>query len=143
MKKCIAFVALVVVAGWSAGANDDAAKAAKKLEGKYEVLEAIRAGKPEPKAADIKSFTIKDGEIVIDDGQREEKATFKLDPSKKPTEIDLSPPGKDKVVKGIYQIEETDKGLELTLAFTRDGERPKNFDGKGNDEMVLKLLRKK
>lgn len=146
MRMLIAVVGLVLAAGWTAlAADDDAAKAAKKLEGKYEVVSATRGGKPEPKAAEVKSFVIKDGEIIMDSGTREEKAKFTLDPSKTPAEIDIKPT--NEAVKGIYKTKETDKGLELTIAFTKSGKdgsvRPKDFKGEGADEVVISLLRKK
>ena len=70
-----------------------------------------------------------------------------MDPTQKPPHIDLSPGGKGKKGKmmGIYEPKETDKGLELTLAFgfLPEHPRPKDFKGEGKDEIVFKLLRKK
>ena len=101
-------------------------------------------GKTDKKAEELKLLTIKDGEIVLTIGDKEEKAKFKLDPSKKPAEIDIDPGKNDRTVPGIYQTKDTDKGLELTIAFG-DGpkaERPTDFKGEGR-VVVLKLLRKK
>jgi uncharacterized protein (TIGR03067 family) len=136
-----AAVMLVAVAGLSV-ADDDAAK---KLNGSYSVIEVLIDGKPSPKAKNIKSFDLKDGTITIKDSDREEGAKFKLDPSKTPPEIDITPlKGNEETVRGIYQTKETDTGLELTIAFAKNGgPRPKDFMGKGKDETVLKLLRKK
>ena len=46
---------------------------------------------------------------------------------------------------GLYEAKETDKGLELTLAFPKNptSPRPKDFKGEAQDEIVVKLLRKK
>jgi uncharacterized protein (TIGR03067 family) len=139
------FLALALPA---VAADDDAKAAAKKLEGSYTVLEGTSGGKPEPKAADVKSFVIKDGKITIEvKDEKEMIAKFTLDPSKKPAEIDLMPEegGKTETIKGIYMTKETDKGLELSIAFGKgpSAARPKNFDGKGEDEIAIKLLRKK
>ncbi|MDB5311358.1 MAG: hypothetical protein JWO38_5560 [Gemmataceae bacterium] len=145
MRRMLAVVGLVLTAGWTAGAaDDDAAKAAKKLEGSYQVVEATRGGKPDPKGKEVKSFTIKNGTIVISAGDRDETAKFTVDPSKTPAHIDLVPKD-DHSVPGIYAVKETDKGLELTIAFTKGANesRPKDFKGEGEGDIVIKLLRKK
>ena len=153
MQKLIAlaaFLALAIPATYARNAaDDDAAKAATKLEGTYEVVSAVRGGKPDEKGKEIESFTIKDGKIVIamKDAGKEMKAKFTIDPSKKPAEIDLMPEenGKDETIKGIYQTKDTDKGLELSIAFGRgpNADRPKDFKGEADTETSVKLLRKK
>lgn len=148
MRNFVAAAAFLAFAlPMSARPDDDAKTAAKKLEGTYTVVEATRAGKPEPKAADVKSFTIKDGKITI--AVKDEKdhiAKYTVDPAKKPAEIEVAPEDEGgKEMKGIYMTKETDKGLELTIALGigPDAARPKNFEGKGEQEMLIKLLRKK
>src|SRR5262245_8156084 len=135
---------LFLAASGTVIAADDAKEAAKKLEGTYEVVELITEGKPDPKKDDVQSVVIKDGEITIKTGKRDESAKFTLDPSKKPAHIDIMPGGDEKVL-GIYQTKETDKGLELTIAFRKDKntERPTDFKGEGKDDVILTLLRKK
>ncbi len=134
---------VLALCGWTAGAADDPKDAAKKLEGTYEVLDLIADGKPDKKKDDVMSVVIKDGEIIIKLGKRDESAKFTLDPSKKPAHIDINPKGDEKLA-GIYELKETDKGTELTIAFAKDGkERPKDFKGEGKDNAVLKLFRKK
>jgi len=120
----------------------DPKDAAKKLEGTYEVLEVLAGGKPDPKKDEVKSVEIKDGQIIIK-AKRDEPAKFTLDPSKKPGHIDISP-GKEKL-PGIYAVKETDKGTELTIAFSMadKAERPKDFKGAGKEDVVMKLFRKK
>ena len=138
------FLALSV---WTCSAADDPKDAAKKLEGTYEVLDVIVDGKPDKKKDEVSAVVIKDGEIIIKTGKRDEAAKIRLDPSKKPAHIDIMPgrPGKvDEKIAGIYEVKETDKGTELTIAFAHDGkERPKDFKGEGKDNAVLKLFRKK
>lgn len=149
MKKLFAFAALLALAvPVSHAADDDAAKAAKKIEGTYEVVSATRGGKPDKKAEDVESFTIKDGKITIATKGKERNAKMTLDPSKKPAHIDIKPEagegGKGDTIKGIYVTKDTDKGLELSIAFAQDGgERPKDFKGDGEQEVSIKLLRKK
>jgi uncharacterized protein (TIGR03067 family) len=143
LSSFAAFLALAIPI--AAGAADDA-NAAKKLEGNYEVVSATRGGKPDEKAKDVTSFTIKDGKIIIGAKGKEMAAKFTLDPSKKPAEIDIVPEenGKGDVIKGIYESKDTKKGFELSIAFGRDaGARPTDFKGSGDNEVSLKLLRKK
>lgn len=149
MQKLIAlaaFLALAIPA--TQAADDDAAKAAKKLEGTYELISATRGGKPDGDAKDVESFTIKDGKIIIKlkDAGKETNAKFTLDPSKKPAHIDLAHEVADQTSKGIYEAKDTDKGLELSISIALprgDGERPKDFKGDAENEISLKLLRKK
>ena len=141
LTAAVLFLAIVCTAG---RAQDDAKTAAKKLEGNYEVTSVAAGGKTDDtKKAEVKSFVIKDGMITIT-SRREETAKFTVDPSKKPAHIDLDA-GKDRVMPGIYETKETEKGLELTIAFG-DGpkaERPKDFKGEDGRTVVIKLLRKK
>ena len=127
--------------------SDEKEDAAKKLAGSYEVVSVAVAGKPDDSKKDeVTSFEIKGGELVVKVKDRDESAKFTLDPSKKPAHIDITPKDENEPVKGIYATKETDKGLELTLAFSKEGpnaERPKDFDGKGEHDIVVKLLRKK
>lgn len=148
MNKLIAMSAVLALAiPATRAADDDAAKAAKKLEGKYEVVSATRGGKPDEHAKDVESFTIKDGKIIIAlKGGKDMTAKMTLDPSKKPAHIDITPEenGKDETLKGIYESKDTDKGLELNIAFGRDGaDRPKDFKGEADNEVSIKLFRTK
>jgi uncharacterized protein (TIGR03067 family) len=144
MMAAVAFLALAVPLT-RADEKDDAAK---KLEGAYEVVSVTVAGKPDDaKKDEVTSFEIKDKMLLVKVKDRDESVKFTLDPSKKPAHIDITPKGdKDEVVKGIYATKETDKGLELTVAFSMEGpnaDRPKDFDGRGEHDIVIKLLRKK
>jgi uncharacterized protein (TIGR03067 family) len=124
---------------------DEKADAAKKLDGKYEIVSVLVNGRPDDKKKDeAKGVEIKDGTLSIKGEKRTESVKFTLDPSKKPAHIDMSV-GPKEVVLGIYEAKETDKGLELVLAFSKglSKDRPKDFKGEGEDAMVLTLLRKK
>jgi uncharacterized protein (TIGR03067 family) len=127
---------------------DEKEDALKKLNGTYEVLSLVIEGKADTKKADKVTFVIKDGTLTVieaDKKDRNENAKITLDPSKKPAQIDLTPDkGKDETLLGIYEVKETDKGTELTIALGRDKTaRPKDFKGEGKGEMVVKLLKKK
>jgi uncharacterized protein (TIGR03067 family) len=147
MRKTMAAVAFLALAV-PVARSDEKDDAAKKLEGPYEVVSVLVAGKPDNEKKDeVTTFEIKDRVLVIKVKEtRDESAKFTLDPSKKPAHIDISPKEGADVVKGIYAAKDTDKGLELTIAFSKEGpdaERPKDFDGKGEHDIVIKLLRKK
>ncbi len=134
----------LTLAAFTAGAADDPKDAAKKLEGTYEVVDFLVGGKPDAKKDEVKTFEIKGDEIIIKLDKKNETAKFTLDPTQKPAHINIMPGGGEKVL-GIYEVKETDKGTELTIAFGKEGKsaRPKDFKGAGKEEMVLKLLRKK
>ncbi|VTU02142.1 unnamed protein product [Gemmataceae bacterium] len=124
---------------------DEKADAAKKLDGTYEVVSVLVNGRPDDKKKDeAKGVEIKDGTLSIKGEKRTESVKFTLDPSKKPAHIDMSV-GPKEVVLGIYEAKDTDKGLELVLAFSKglSKDRPKDFKGEGEDAMVLTLLRRK
>lgn len=137
--RTLAALALLAAAAPTAGADD--ATAAKQLDGAYEVLEVLTGGKPDKKKDEVKSFVIKGGEIVIATGQKGEAVKFAVDPSKKPAHIDITG-AKGESLPGIYELKETDKGTELTVALSR-ADRPKDFKGEGPDDVVMKLFRKK
>jgi uncharacterized protein (TIGR03067 family) len=113
-------------------------KAMKELEGTYKVTALEKGGKPAPKELmESLKVTIKGEEFLIKVGDDEKKAKFKVDSSKTPNTIDITPsegPEKGKTFPGIFKIE---KG-EVTVAFTEKGDRPKEFKSEG-DAMLLKM----
>jgi uncharacterized protein (TIGR03067 family) len=143
VKKFIAVAACLALVIPFASADE---AAAKKLNGSYQVLLLTVGGKPDDKKKDrVSEFVIRDGTIEIKESSgKADTARFTVDPTKKPAHIDLSPGGDEKMM-GIYEAKETDKGLELTLAFPKNptSPRPKDFKGEGPDDIVVKLLRKK
>ncbi|MBX9624592.1 MAG: TIGR03067 domain-containing protein [Gemmataceae bacterium] len=142
MRKLIAAAFLAVVVPVSRA--DDAADAAKKLEGTYTLVEFVRGGKADAKKAErVEAVEIKDGAITIKTpGGKEPPARFTVDPSRKPAPIDLKADQKE--IPGIYQTKDAADGFELTIAFARNGaDRPKDFKGEGPAETVIKLRRKK
>ena len=141
MKRLVAAVAAALVVVGAGSARQDAAPA-KSIDGTYKVLSATFGGKTDTEKAAKATFEFKDGTVKISDGPKEdEAAAYKLDPSKTPGHIDVTPKN-DKVVLGIYQTKTTPAGLELTIAFTKDGgDRPTDFKGDGPGAVVIKLLR--
>ncbi len=135
-----AFLAGLVAVGAGAARQD---APAKSIDGSYKVLSATFGGKPDTEKTAKAQFEFKDGVVMIGEAgkEREEKAEFKLDPTKTPGHIDISPKN-DKQVLGIYQTKATKEGLELTIAFTKNGkDRPTDFKGDDKDAVVIRLLR--
>jgi uncharacterized protein (TIGR03067 family) len=121
-------------------------KALKELEGKYTVTHLEKGGKVAEKAkADSLAVAITGDELVITvagkDDKQDRKAKIKVDASRTPHTIDISPTegdAKGKTFPGIYKAE---KG-EVTLVFTEEGDRPKEFKSEGK-VMLLKMKKAK
>ena len=124
------------------------------LQGKWKAVAATRDGKARTEE-ELKDkpmmLTFEGDKATLRDGDRDvgEPVTFKLDPSKKPKQIDVKPPaGSDgterPMMKGIYEL----KGDTLKLAFKRaeepgqSPERPTDFTP-GERGMVVTLERQK
>ena len=119
-------------------------KALKELEGTYTVVSMEKGGKAAPKeATESLKIAFKGDELIItipdEKETKEKKAKIKVDASKTPNTIDISPldgPEKGKTFLGIYKAE---KG-EVTLVFTEKekGDRPKELKSEG-ESMLVKL----
>lgn len=125
---------------------DEKDDAAKKLNGNYEVIDVLVGGKTDDSKKDAKIvFVFKDGTIAIKEGDKDKDETvkFTVDPSKKPPHIDIMPTD-NKSVPGIYELKVADKTTTLAIAFAKGegGDRPKDFEGKGKGEVVIKLRKK-
>lgn len=141
--KRFAAVAFAVGVLAVAGRAQDAADAGKKIAGTYKVLSLSKGGMTVEKDTTGVKVVVTADSIAFHEGDKKaDTATFKLDPSKTPGHIDLSPPGGKKTLLGIYQTKATAAGQELWIAFSKDEtERPKDFSTDGPTTMVLKLLR--
>jgi uncharacterized protein (TIGR03067 family) len=146
MRQLLGSVVFLAAATYSIA--DEKTDAAKKLNGTYQVISVSIDGQPDNEKTDKTTLTFKDGTIEVKDSgekDKDENAKYTVDPSKKPAEIDLTPEkGSEGTLLGIYEMKDTDKGTELTIALGMPkGERPKDFKGEGKGEMLVKLLRKK
>lgn len=113
-------------------------KALKELEGTYKVLAIEKSGKSLPAdVIDSIKVTIRGDDFSFKIGDDEKKAKIKVDSTKTPYVIDITPgdgPEKGKSFPGIVKLE---KG-EVTLAFTEKGDRPKEFKSEG-ETILLKM----
>ncbi len=131
---------LILAAGLLAAPapKDDVTK--NKIEGTWVVVTTTRNGKADDEIKGEK-LIFKDGTITITSKKKNEKATYKVNTSKKPHEIDVTPEGEKEIVLGIYMVE----GDTLKMCFTKPGnERPTEFSAKeGSPAMLIELKREK
>lgn len=142
MTRSILLTLVAVLSAGVANADDEAnKKAAKELEGSYEMVQMVRDGEavPAERVKAVTGVTIKDGELILKTGPSEDKATFAVTAGKNPAHIDITS-GSGELRPGIYKLEKD----ELTIVFhTIDKTRPINFDGKGNGARKLVLKKSK
>lgn len=126
----------------------DAPKEDAPLDGTWTVSKIGRGGRKPPEEL-LKSLkvVIKGDVLEMTDGKRGEPATFTLEPSATPKEIDLvfkeGPDGSvERTALGIYELD----GDELKFAWRKDGgPRPKEFasiSGERTSELLI-LVRAK
>jgi uncharacterized protein (TIGR03067 family) len=128
----------VVFASAGLAAGGDAAKEQKKFEGTWSVLSAQKAGKDAP-ANDIKEvrFIFSGDKMTFRKGDETKDGTFKIDPSKKPAQIDVTIDGMNH--PGIYKFE----GDKLQICVGHD-ERPAEFKSpEGSKTFLVTLKREK
>jgi uncharacterized protein (TIGR03067 family) len=138
----------LAIHGVSAG---DTQKDQERLQGIWKATRVIVNGTEVPEDV-LKGITvtIRGNEINTafkgDDQDMNQKASFKLDPSKKPKQIDLVPadgPEKGKKLEGIYEIE----GDTLRMAIAPpigESKRPENFNAaEGSTAFVMTFQRAK
>ena len=128
-------VAVLISSLVGAATAQDAEKELKKLEGTYKVKALTKDGMDAPKEVmdSVKGVAIKGGKLIIKVMGEDKTAKIKVDPTKKPAHIDITPedgPEKDKTFPGIYKVE---KG-ELTIVVRR-GRRPaEGLQGQGRED---------
>jgi uncharacterized protein (TIGR03067 family) len=131
-------IALVILPFCSLAFAEDAAL--KELDGDYTLKAFERGGKPVPDEVlkGVSSISITGGKLKLTASGQERIAVLKLNPAKKPAEVELFPQGaeyeKGRKFIGLYQFE---KG-ELTLVYAENGDRP--TDLKGESANVTKLV---
>lgn len=135
--KQFAVASAVMIAAF-AGVVTAQDKLLKELEGTYKVTALEKGGKAADKQkAESLKIVIKGDDLVISVEGEEKKAKIKVDGTKTPATIDITPsdgPEKGKTFPGIVKL---DKG-EVTIAFTEKGDRPKDFKSEG-ETLLLKM----
>jgi uncharacterized protein (TIGR03067 family) len=122
-------------------AQDDAAKKDMKLlEGTWTVESATKDGKDFDRIKNDK-LVFAGNKLTVKMKDRDENATYTIDPSKKPKTIDISTEGKMERVEGIYEV----KGDSLKICFGEPGtQRPDAFSaGDGTNRFLVVLKREK
>ena len=148
MKQFCSLVVLLAVSSFLLADKDkDNDKAVKKelvkFEGTWKIESMVIDGKEAPpevfKEAKLvckgDQFTMTHGDVVY-------KGTFKVDPSKKPKEIDVTfteGPEKGKTVKGIYEVD--DETYKVCMS-EDEKDRPKKLESKEGSGHVLEILKK-
>ncbi len=112
-----------------------------KLEGTWQLVSAETDGKrlPDEQAKQIR-VVIQGGKHTVYFGEKPlaEGVPFKIDPSKKPTQVeDTLPDGRK--VRGIYQL---DGDTLRSCVAAPDKERPTKFTGKAGSGYTLRVFKR-
>jgi uncharacterized protein (TIGR03067 family) len=125
-------------------AADPAAKGSGKIEGTWTAVSAERNGEkmPEDQVKKLKLIITAD-KFKADAGDEKHEADYKIDATKKPATIDVTPldgAEKGKTILGIYALQ----GDELKICLARPGgnERPTEFASKADSETLLIVLKR-
>lgn len=123
-----------------------AKKDAERLQGDWTVLRMEEAGKKAPDEL-LKSMAVAckgDKLTVTANGKVVVAFRVKLDPTKKPAEVDLTHlvgDDKDKTEKGIYEFK---KDGTVWFCIAEIGKaRPKGFEAKKDEQQTLVVLKRK
>jgi len=135
-------VALALAPG--ASAQEDAKKEQDRLQGKWQItkMEVENKAFPPEDLAKLKISIEGNKFITLKDNGEQEKNSFKLDATKKPRRIDVTPLGgplEGQTLEGIYALE--GETLKMCLALP-DGARPDAFAA-GDMRVFITLKRVK
>jgi uncharacterized protein (TIGR03067 family) len=145
MKPLLAFLALGLLVG-ADSPKDDATKVQEKLQGTWKAISVERRGESKHDEEDHRlifdgnQFRIKRGDQTMIQG------TFKLEPSKKPTEIDMkitedqNGKQKGKTALGIYTLD--GDTLKWCVADPGTTERPKDFSAPPDTKIMFITLKR-
>ena len=138
LSAAVLFTGLV-----GAVAAQDPGQELKRLEGTYKVKAISEGGTDAPAEVidAIKGVVIKGDRFVITVADEDMPARIKIDPTRTPAHIDISPesgPEREKTFPGVYKLEKAD----LIIVITKGGERPRDFKADGEKDMKLVLTRK-
>jgi uncharacterized protein (TIGR03067 family) len=138
-KAVILLAVVFVTAGVVAGG--DAKGDLKRFQGTWSITSAVEGGKAAPEEM-IKDFrvVIEGNKMTVTMGDKSMEGTFKIDPDKKPKQIDVMFKEKKKGGKGIYRFK---KGGMLEVCAAEEGEeRPTEFKSAEGSKTALFLLKR-
>lgn len=145
MKACL----LVLAGGCLVWAGDNSVELMRKdrerLQGDWKVVQAVSKGVVVPKEElEDLHLIFKDDLIQVREGDKvNDKFNFKIDPTKKPKEIDFTfsdGPKKGRTDKAIYLLDGDD--LKFCIQEAKDGARPTDFVSKTGAEVSLVVLKR-
>ena len=130
-----------VVLAFGAVRADDADKEKEKLQGAWQPVSAIEKGKEQSKE-ELKNrkITFKGDQITVKHGDKVHDVTFKLDPGKKPKEIDVTgkdDEGKERMMKGIYELKRDTLKVCMDM---EGGDRPSKFESPEGSNLIFVTL---
>lgn len=127
MHRAIFFLLLAAACLAAQGPDDAVKKELKLFQGKWEAISAQGFDGKAPTEVELQltSLVIEGEKFTMKTGSLDVKATFSVDPSKKPKHIDVFfGDNKDNVMRGIYEI----KGDTRKSCFAEPGKaRPDKF----------------
>jgi uncharacterized protein (TIGR03067 family) len=144
-RRLLLFPVLACIAAANFVQTDDAKKELKQLEGTWKIVSGEKGGKPAPPGELDALRLIFSGDkltVQISAGGKEDKkvASLKIDPTKKPKHLDITPddgPEKGKTMSGIYQMD----GKNLKLCLNEGGqERPTEFASPEASRIMILVL---
>ena len=117
----------------------DKSKDEQAIQGTWVIQSAERDGKPFNEIKGEK-LTLKEGNAISTHKGKEEKATYKINATTKPRQIDFTPEKETKALHGIYEL----AGDSLKVCIAQPGtQRPGEFSGKGEGRLLIVLKRMK
>jgi formylglycine-generating enzyme len=139
MKTAPALVAFIVAAGLlGAGTEDAVQKDRKQMTGSWRTVAHEKDGKklPDDQSARIKTMLDADGKLTVQEaGKTVAQANLKIDPARKPKQVDLAfteGEWKGKTLPGIYDL----AGDSLKLCYTTGKDRPADFASRAGNVVI-------
>ncbi|WP_020468572.1 TIGR03067 domain-containing protein [Zavarzinella formosa] len=121
--------------------DDQAKKDLEKFQGVWKVTAYEKSGTNAPKDRLEKlAFTFKESEMSMSIGPKESN-TIKLDPSKKPGQLNITDTQK-KVTYGIYEIDGDTLKMCFSMAIGDETKRPVKFATEKDSNTILMVLKR-
>jgi uncharacterized protein (TIGR03067 family) len=124
-----------------AGGDDAVKKEKARIEGTWKIIKlTVPKGDQDVSGGASLTFS-KDGTLEYRKGDESKKASYKLNPSAKLKEIDLTPDDDaNKVWRGIYEVEKNK--MKLCLDVGDNSQRPTEFASPEGGSHILVILEK-